>query len=311
MNVLRVSAFLSLFCVVHVAGQQFEFVAVGDTAYQGESSIAAYERLIARINEQDPAFTIHVGDIWGASMCIEERYNEILETFNSYTHPLVFTPGDNEWTDCTRHTYGDFDSLSRLELLRSVYYKDNMSLGRKPMPLVRQADVSPYTDYVENSRWLHNDVLFLTLNITGSNNNVLIDRRENLLEAHDRNQANKSWLRDSFRIAMAQELPAVVIAIHAEMFDNPVSSRVRPAFADIVNELQIVTARFGKPILLVHGDAHRFVIDRPLSASGPGYLVNGNFTRLQVYGDPEVRAVRVSVDTDTKWVFGFEPLYLE
>ena len=33
--------------------------------------------------------------------------------------------------------------------------------------------------------------------------------------------------------------------------------------------------------------------------------------RLQVYGDPEVRAVRVTVDPDTPWVFGFEPLYLQ
>jgi hypothetical protein len=32
-------------------------------------------------------------------------------------------------------------------------------------------------------------------------------------------------------------------------------------------------------------------------------------TRLQVYGAPELRAVRVSVDTEMPWVFGFTPLY--
>ena len=124
-------------------------------------------------------------------------------------------------------------------------------------------------------------------------------------------RANKAWLRDSFRIAMEQDLAAVVIAIQAELFANTGGQRVPPAYADLVNEMRIATSRYSKPILLVHGDAHRFTIDRPFSAFGPGRLINGNFMRLQVYGDPEVRAVRVTVDPDTPWVFGFEPLYLQ
>jgi hypothetical protein len=31
--------------------------------------------------------------------------------------------------------------------------------------------------------------------------------------------------------------------------------------------------------------------------------------RLQVYGWPDMKAVRVTVDTTKPWVFGFEPLY--
>ena len=34
-----------------------------------------------------------------------------------------------------------------------------------------------------------------------------------------------------------------------------------------------------------------------------------NVTRLQTYGWPDMKAVRVSVDTSKPWVFGFEPLY--
>jgi hypothetical protein len=37
--------------------------------------------------------------------------------------------------------------------------------------------------------------------------------------------------------------------------------------------------------------------------------VHDNVMRLQVYGWPDMKAVRVSVDTRTPWVFGFEPLY--
>ena len=35
----------------------------------------------------------------------------------------------------------------------------------------------------------------------------------------------------------------------------------------------------------------------------------GNIVRLQVYGAPELKAVKVGVDTETPWVFSFEPLY--
>ncbi len=34
-----------------------------------------------------------------------------------------------------------------------------------------------------------------------------------------------------------------------------------------------------------------------------------NITRLQVYGAPELKAVQVSVDTETPWVFSFQSLY--
>jgi len=34
-----------------------------------------------------------------------------------------------------------------------------------------------------------------------------------------------------------------------------------------------------------------------------------NITRLQVYGAPELKAVQVNVDTETPWVFSFQPLY--
>ena len=64
-------------------------------------------------------------------------------------------------------------------------------------------------------------------------------------------------------------------------------------------------------MLLINGDYHDLVIDRPFmvgqgEAKPPLYA---NITRLQVYGAPELKAVKIRVDTDTPWVFGFEPLY--
>ena len=64
---------------------------------------------------------------------------------------------------------------------------------------------------------------------------------------------------------------------------------------------------------MINGDYHEFVIDRPFAVSQgevekPKYR---NITRLQVYGAPELKAVRVDVDPSTPWVFSFQPLYAE
>ncbi len=56
---------------------------------------------------------------------------------------------------------------------------------------------------------------------------------------------------------------------------------------------------------------HEFIVDRPFFESQgedtpPKYA---NITRLQVYGAPEIKAVRVSVEPKTPWVFSFSPLH--
>jgi hypothetical protein len=52
-------------------------------------------------------------------------------------------------------------------------------------------------------------------------------------------------------------------------------------------------------------------VDRPFFESQgedtpPKYA---NIARLQVYGAPEIKAVRVSVEPKTPWVFSFSPLH--
>ena len=69
--------------------------------------------------------------------------------------------------------------------------------------------------------------------------------------------------------------------------------------------------RFGKPVLLINGDFHDLVVDRPfmVSQGESKPALYANITRLQVYGAPDLKAVRVGVDTSTPWVFSFQPLW--
>ena len=55
----------------------------------------------------------------------------------------------------------------------------------------------------------------------------------------------------------------------------------------------------------------KFIVDRPLLESQGEEIPPkfANIVRLQVYGAPEIKAVRVTVEPDAPWVFSFSPLY--
>lgn len=166
--------------------EPFSFVALGDTAYNLPRDEPVYARLIARINAARPAFTVHVGDTWGALPCTEANYRRVLDAFQTYDHPLIYTPGDNEWTDCRkpavleayarmqagRATPADAallgqarsldnafagssfdDPLGSLAIIRRTFFATPETLGGRPFPLVRQPGA------VENARWAREGVV--------------------------------------------------------------------------------------------------------------------------------------------------------
>ncbi|MEE2891432.1 MAG: hypothetical protein VX766_04765 [Pseudomonadota bacterium] len=260
------------------AAAAFNFVALGDTAYNGERDYPAYETLIDQINARDPAFSIHVGDIWGAGNCSDAHFERIDGFFARYTHPLVYTPGDNEWTDCDIAAMGGFDPNERLDHIRRLWFSEAKSLGAPAMDVVRQADVSAaHARFVENLRF-------------------------------ERDAANSAWLADSFRRAIDGDYAAVVVALHAEMFES--EGNMLSPFAETIRQLRLGAARFEKPVLLINGDSHGFVLDRPLyEARGEsGTPANANLWRLEVFGAPEIGAVEVSVDPADPTVFSFKAL---
>ena len=286
---------------------RFSFVALGDTAYGGERDYPAYRALIAKINAAQPAFTIHVGDVWGMIDCHDQRIEQIGDLFNSYSGAVFYTPGDNDWVDCRQRSMGNYDPGERLDKLRKVFFAKDRSLGAKPLELARESAISPYQMYAENVRWVYQGVVFFTLNVPGANNNYDVENTVALMEAYNRTQANIAWIRDSFRVAQSQRSPAVVLALHADMF----KPEVRNFYQPLLDEIRIASDRFGKPVLLIHGDSHRFMVDRPFltRTSETEPPKHANLTRLQVFGAPELKAVRVTVNTSRPWVFGFEPLY--
>ena len=293
------------------AAAEFTFVALGDMPYgPPEKSYGTFRALIAEINRRAPVLTIHVGDTKsGLDSCSDQRLLDQRDFMNSFASAVIYTPGDNEWTDCHRLLAGGFDPLDRLHFIRTHYFRTAESLGRQPMRLERQADVMRgFEPFVENSRFHRGDVWFVTAHVVGSNNNLdnpsLLDS-DAAQEFFARDKANRVWLADSFAKAAATNAKAMVVAIHADMFRDGFDPK-RETFAPAsgfkrFGETLITKARsFGKPVLLLFGDSHEFRVFRPFTRSAD------NLTAVEVYGAEHMHAVEIAVDPDTAAVFTFK-----
>lgn len=303
----------------------FEFAVIGDQQYDAESE-AKFPNLMNDLNDSELAFVVHVGDI-GATpngSCKDETFYRRKNEFQQSRHPFIFTPGDNEWADCYGPKAGGYNPTERLAKLREVFFHDQESLGQSTLHLTHQSENPDYAKFRENVRWIYGDVLFVTLNMPGGNNN-LGRTAEMDSEYKERDGANLLWLRDAFEMAKRDGNRAVMIFTQANPYfeDNLPPRRVgslrvgppehkQSGFSNFLATLETETVRFGGPVVLVHGDTHYFRIDKPLFDSHTKNVAGGrgrqieNFTRVEVFGFPESHWLRVIVDPNDPNLFTFK-----
>jgi len=141
---------------------------IGDVPY-GTAQEATVGDLVTAVNN-DPKVrqVVHVGDFKsGSTTCSDARFAAARTTFGSFADPLVYTPGDNEWTDCHRVNNGAYNPLERLAAVRSTFFAEpGATIGGRPMRVESQREL------VENVRWIQSRVAFATLHVVGSNNGL-------------------------------------------------------------------------------------------------------------------------------------------
>jgi len=290
---------------------RFEFGLIGDLPYSAEEEVK-FSHLMSAMNQADLAFVIHDGDIKsGAALCSDAQFEQRKALFQTSAHPFVLVPGDNEWTDCHRESNGSYDPIERLAKLRSLFFSNNESLGQQTLRLTRQSDQPQYRQFRENIRWWQNNVLFVGMNVTGSNNNFGRTPEADA-EYRERNTADLAWMQDSFALANQQQAAAVVLIIHGNpQFDLAADAPERLAFNDFIAALEAETLSFSpQPVVLVHGDSHYFRIDKPLMNSSSDRRIE-NFTRVETFGSPDVHWVRAIVDLSDTDLFQFEQEILD
>jgi hypothetical protein len=291
----------------------------GDVPYSDEQRTRGVPNLIADVNRHALAFTVHAGDIKaGGARCDDAVYTQFAALLGTLRAPAMYTPGDNEWTDCDRPAAGGFDSEERLAFLRRTLFADAFSSGQRKLPLEQQA-----APYVENRRWHVGAVTYATLHVVGSDDN-LGDVAPDPEEWAARSAATIRWLRATFAAAADRRAAGVMLVAQANPgFDesDPTRAPVRDprtllgpdgpdGFTAFLRALREETIAFGRPVVLVHGDSHVFRIDKPL-LDAEGRRIQ-HLTRLETPGDHaqsgsnDVQWVRAVADPRDPEVFSFE-----
>ncbi|HEY4409334.1 MAG TPA: hypothetical protein VGO87_05600 [Acidimicrobiia bacterium] len=248
------------------AAPKFRIGLIGDTGYSAgdDKLLLETQRSMATYNL---AFEAHDGDIQlSGSKCSDARLNYVRGVFNGFKAPFVYTPGDNEWFDCP-------DPDARLAAIRRIFFSTGRTLGETTMPVIHQ----PGTP--ENFRWNRGGVYFATLDVPGP-------------AGGGPRAADLAWLNGTFDAAEAAHAAAVMIIWQDDPF-------LYGADQTLVSALKNRTKSFGKPVVLVHGDTHKYRLDKP-------WKDVPNFTRVETYaGDQSNKWVLATIDPGTKSVFSF------
>jgi hypothetical protein len=250
--------------------QPFDIALIGDTGYSHEQD----EKLIRtrkHMNGFNLSFIVHDGDIKDQlSPCTDDRLDYVRDVFNGFAAPFVFTPGDNEWSDCS-------DPGRQLADIRRLFFPTDQSLGQRRITVTRQ---SP--PFIENARWTQGNVVFATVNLPGPEGTG----------AKGIGAAAVNWVNQAFDQAEASGSPGLMIIWQDDPWDGPREGT-------LMDTLEDRTEAFGRPVVLVHGDTHVYRLDHP-------WPDVPNFTRLETYALEDTdKWVRVTVDPTSPQVFNF------
>jgi hypothetical protein len=215
----------------------------------------------------------------------------IRERFDSFVNPLIYTPGDNEWTDCHRANNGGYEPLGRLDLVRDTFFpQPGTTLGTNPMSVTSQAaDGLP-----ENVGFRRQGVQFAVLHVVGSNDDlqpwlgigITAPTDEQVAEEQHRMAGDIALVHSAFASARQKHDRAVALFLQADMFDPtvPPTAASTSAFTPLVQAIAAESAAFDGEVYLFNGDSHIFNSDHPLAAGSPWvdwYGVTDDVTNLE------------------------------
>jgi hypothetical protein len=251
---------------------------------------------------------IHVGDIHsGSEACSKPFDRAIFNFWTAFIRPLIYTPGDNEWSDCSKakelaglDVFGNppdnagitgapvANPLAHLTLVRSLFFANpGWTLGQHAMQVISQAtayDPAHPEDaaYVENVMWEQSKTVFVTVNVPGGSNNDADawngpGNTNDQSERKARTPADVRWLNQAFALAEADNAHSVVIIGQADMWD--VADLVQDHqsnYEPIIFAMADNAMRYGKPVLYFNGDSHVYRSDNPLLPNSTCYAEDGS-----------------------------------
>ena len=242
------------------------FSAMADFPYS-----PAEDRLLARQVTALPTahdFVIHLGDIKsGVAPCDEAAYIKIHRMLSRSKAPVFIVPGDNEWNDC--------DDPDKAWKFWKKHFTGFDQRWNHRFPVFRQIGRK------ENFSFVHKTVLFVGLNIVGG-------RLYDPDEWKQRHAENLDWTRRNVEL-FGPKISCLVLLAHAEPNKH---------HQDFFGPFDKAAAKFGKPVLVLHGDGHRWIHDRPFESQ--------NILRVQVEQGSVAPPLLVTITDDPRTPFVFD-----
>jgi len=213
-------------------------------------------------------FVVHLGDIKsGGTPCDARTYLKVAGLLATSRVPVLIIPGDNEWNDCPQP-----DCAWRLW---QKYFSHFERYWKLKFTLTRPSQRDELFSFVQGN------VLFLGLNLVGG-------RVHDSLAWKMRHTDDIEWTRLNFH-HFGSRVKRVVVLGHARPTGNHADY-----FAALVQEAQ----QFGRPVLYLHGDGHRWYQRHPWKAE--------NLQDVQVDQGGIAPPVTIAVTDDDSQPFVFD-----
>jgi len=275
------------------AKDEVVFSALGDMPYkkkEAEMLQSPNGKIYLALRKENPSVVIHYGDFKKSKWdCTDELFLKQREQiYQLNPGKVVYTPGDNDWTDCDRKKLSlPFDELGRLQYLRELFFGKHNRLSEKLPFFQRQKEL------IENSAWRIKNLQFGTLHIVGTNNardEILMNDKERALqEVEKRDKANLQWITYLFEKAKTAE--GLVIAFQADIYipekgkpDSICTKDVRQkcdAYKVYREILERKAKEYQKPFLIIHGESDPYCFYQPNKNITNYWLLNGPGDRLK------------------------------
>jgi len=222
------------------------------------------------INETKPSVVMHLGDLKaGGISCTDELLSEH-KTLLAQIYPgkMIYTPGDNDWTDCDRASLSQsFDELERLDYLIPLMFNTPPLLDKQ------LSSINSQTEQIENKLWINDRLAISTIHLVGTSNGRAHIGKSNQEKAIDiantRDKQNLQWL-ESIE-GKSTEFDALVIGFQADIYQKKVlesgacdDSKLKTcdAFIAYRQAFEQLAKKINKPILVSHGDTGDFCFEQ-------------------------------------------------
>ena len=248
-------------------------VVLADTPYSDKEKqmIQGPDGILYRlINETNPTVVMHLGDFKsGGKSCTDDLLKEHKALLSQiYPGKIIYTPGDNDWTDCDRSSLlYSFNELERLDFLIKLMFKTPPLLTNNLPSIMAQHS------QIENKLWINDRLAISTLHIVGTSNgraNIDKSKQVNAIKKVDkRDKNNLTWLKNIEE--KAKDFDALIIGFQADIYQQSVlesgscdnsSLTACDAFAVYRQAFKDLAKRINKPILISHGDTGEFCFEK-------------------------------------------------